>query len=108
MSCTDLVKNGVVVMPPEAKPEEGAQVEVVPRGLKPEEDPSLAAVLNLAKPLPHFPNGVALNHGNYVSGEAKKLGSLRAPYFFLSLLKKTRRAPSTSRRSLPRPTTPAR
>lgn len=72
MSYTGTVKNGVIVLPPEVKLEEGAQVEVVLRELTPEEDPFLAAVLKLAKPRPHFPKDFALNHGHYVSGEPKK------------------------------------
>lgn len=72
MSYTGTVKNGVIVLPPEVKLEEGAQVEVVPRELTPEEDPFLAAVLKLAKPRPHLPKDYALNHGHYNRGEPKK------------------------------------
>jgi hypothetical protein len=72
MSYTGKVRDGVVVLPPHVKLPEGAEVEVVPRELLPEEDPFLAAVLKLAKPRPHWPEDYTLNHGHYVSGEPKK------------------------------------
>ena len=72
MSYTGIVKNGVVVLPPEAKLAEGAEVEVVPREVTPAEDPFLAAALKLAKPRPHWPKDFSHNHGHYVSGEPKK------------------------------------
>ena len=72
MSYTGKVKNGVVVLPPEVKLAEGAEVEIVPREVTATEDPFLAAVLKLAKPRPHWPKDYALNHGHYVSGEPRK------------------------------------
>ena len=72
MSFTGKVKNGVVVLPPEANLPEGAEVSVEPLDLIPENDPFIQAVLKLAKPRPHWPNDYALNHGHYVSGEPKK------------------------------------
>ena len=66
------VKNGVVVLPPEVKLAEGAEVNVEPVELLPQDDPFLAAVLKLAKPRPHWPKDYALNHGHYVGGEPKK------------------------------------
>ena len=72
MSYTGKVKNGVVVLPPEAKLAEGAEVEIVPREVTPPQDPFLAAVLKVTKARPHWPKDYALNHGHYVSGEPKK------------------------------------
>jgi len=72
VSYTGKVKNGVVVLPPEAKLPEGAEVKVEPLELLPEEDPSIAAILKLAKPRPHWPKDYALNHAHYVKGRRKK------------------------------------
>lgn len=72
MSFTGKVKNGVVVLPPEANLPEGAEVKVEPLDLVPDNDPFIQAVLKLAKPRPHWPKDYALNHGHYVSGEPKK------------------------------------
>ena len=72
MSFTGTVKNGVVVLPCDVKLPEGAEVEVVPHELEPQDDPFLAAVAKVAKPRPHWPQDYALNHGQYVSGEPRK------------------------------------
>lgn len=72
MSYTGTVKNGVVVLPSDARLPEGAEVEVVLREVQAQEDPFLAAVLKTAKPRPHWPKDYALNHGHYVSGEPKQ------------------------------------
>lgn len=72
MSFTGKVKNGVVVLPPGANLPEGAEVNVEPLDLIPENDPFIQAVLKLAKPRPHWPKDYAVNHGHYVSGEPKK------------------------------------
>jgi len=67
------VKNGVVVLPPDVKLPEGTEVEVIPgMELLSEDDPSIAAVLKLAKPRPHWPKGYALNHAYYAKGHPKK------------------------------------
>jgi hypothetical protein len=71
MSFTGKVQNGVVVLPPDIKLPEGAEVNVEPLAT-PEEDPFVRAVLKLAKPRPHWPKDYALNHGCYVSGEPQK------------------------------------
>jgi hypothetical protein len=48
-------------------------VEVIPGAeLLPEDDPSIAAVLKLAKPRPHWPTDYALNHAHYLKGHPKK------------------------------------
>ena len=73
MSFKGKVRNGVVVLPPEAKLPDGTEVEVIPeKELLPEDDPFIAAVLKLAKPRPHWPKDYALNHAHYVKGHPKK------------------------------------
>jgi len=72
MSYTGKIKNGVVVLPPEANLPEGTEVKVEPIERPTEEDPFLAAIRKVAKPRPHWPKDYALNHGHYVSGEPKK------------------------------------
>ncbi len=72
MSYLGTVQNGVIVLPPDVHLPEGAEVEVTPRELLPEDDPFYATVLRLAKPRPHLPEDYALNHGHYVGGEPKK------------------------------------
>jgi hypothetical protein len=67
------VKNGVVVLPPDVKLPEGTQVDVIPGiELLSENDPTIAAILKLAKPRPHWPEDYALNHAHYVKGHPKK------------------------------------
>lgn len=65
------VRNGVVVLPPEAKLPEGATVEVIPEALGPEDDPFLAAVQKLSKPRPHWPADYARNLDHYLYGARK-------------------------------------
>lgn len=72
MTYVGVVQNGVVVLPPHAHLPEGAEVNVEPLELTPDDDPLLAAIVNLAKPRPHWPEDYVLNHGYYVSGEPKK------------------------------------
>ena len=72
MNYTGIVKNGVVILPPDARLPEGATVKVEPMELQPEDDAFLAAVLKVAKPRPHWPSDYALNHGHYASGEPRK------------------------------------
>ena len=71
MSYTGKVKNGVVVLPPEAHLPEGAEVRVETL-LTAADDPLLATVEKLARPRPHLPRDYALNHGHYVGGEPMK------------------------------------
>jgi len=66
------VKNGVVVLPADAKLADGTAVEVVPEGLRPEDDPFVAAVLKVAKPRPHWPKGYAGNLDHYLYGVPKR------------------------------------
>lgn len=66
------VKNGVVVVPPDAKLPDGTEVEIIPQDLLPEDTPFIESVLKLAKPRPHWPQDFALNHAHYVKGHPKK------------------------------------
>ena len=72
MSFTGKIQNGVVVLPPEIKLQEGTEVNVETLAESSENDPFIQAALKLAKPRPHWPKDYALNHGHYVSGEPKK------------------------------------
>jgi hypothetical protein len=72
VSYTGKVKDGVVILPPDAKLPDGTEVKVEPLQLLPETDPAIAAVLKLAKPRPHWPKDYALNHAHYVKGHPKK------------------------------------
>ena len=65
------VKNGVVVLPPEARLAEGSTVEVTPLQGVEEDPPFLQAILKLAKPR-DWPEDFALNHAHYVKGHPKK------------------------------------
>jgi hypothetical protein len=69
---TGTVKNGVVVLPSDAKLREGATVKVEALEVDPKDDAFLAAALKVAKLRPHWASDYALNHGHYVSGEPKK------------------------------------
>ena len=72
MSYKGTVKNGVVVLPPGVKLSDGTEVEVIPEtDLLPEDDPSIAAILKLAKPR-DWPEDFALNHAHCVKGHPKK------------------------------------
>ena len=72
MTYKGTVKNGVVVLPPEAELPDGAEVEVTPCEAITEDDAFLALIEKIAKPRPHWPADYALNHGHYVRGEPKK------------------------------------
>ena len=65
------VENGVVVLPPDVKLPEGAEVRVEPLESA-EEDPFLAAIRKIAKPRPHWPVDFVENHGYYVDGEPRR------------------------------------
>ena len=71
MSFKGIIKNGVVVLPPEADLPEGAQVEVTPLEKSAEDPPFLTAILKLAKPR-DWPDDFALNHAHYAKGHPKK------------------------------------
>jgi hypothetical protein len=69
MSVTGKIVNGLVVLPPGTKLQEGAEVRFETIAT---DDPFAAAVERLAKPRPHLPKDYALNHGHYLRGEPKK------------------------------------
>ena len=58
------VKNGVVVLPPEAKLPDGAEVEVTSPEERADDPPFLQAILKLAKPR-DWPEDFALTHARY-------------------------------------------
>lgn len=72
MSFKGTVKNGVVVLPPDAKLPEGAAVEVIPEELQAENDPFPAAVLEATKSRPHWPKDYARNVDHYLYGVTKQ------------------------------------
>jgi hypothetical protein len=65
------VKNGVVVLPPEAQLPDGSEVEVIPLEARADDPPFLRAILKLAKPR-DWPEDFALNHAHYSKGHPKK------------------------------------
>jgi hypothetical protein len=65
------VKNGVVVLPPEARLAEGAQVEVSPVESEPGDPSFLRELLKLSKDR-DWPADFALNHAHYAKGHPKK------------------------------------
>ncbi len=71
MSFKGTVKNGVVVLPPEASLPEGTTVEVTPLVQAEQDPPFLQAILKLAKPR-DWPEDFALNHAHYIKGHPKK------------------------------------
>jgi hypothetical protein len=71
MSFKGTIKNGVVVLPPEADLPEGAQVEVTPLEESEDDPPFLKAILKLAKPR-DWPEDFALNHAHYTKNHPKK------------------------------------
>jgi hypothetical protein len=69
MTVIGTVKDGVVVLPPDARLPDGAQVEVTLPEISDSEESFAELVQQLAKPRPHLPADYALNHGHYVRGE---------------------------------------
>ena len=72
MSFKGTVKNGVVVLPPEVKLPDGAEVEVTPLEARADDPPFLQAILKLANPGPDWPADFALNHAHYINGHPRK------------------------------------
>ncbi|MBM3860802.1 MAG: hypothetical protein FJ395_14280 [Verrucomicrobia bacterium] len=72
MTYRGTIKNGVVVLPPDAKLPEGAEVEVFPSELRPEDDSFVAAVQKVAKPRHHWPRDYARNLDHYLYGVPKQ------------------------------------
>ena len=71
MSYKGTVKNGVVVLPPEAKLPDGTPVEVFADETRPEDDPFVAAVLKVARPRPHWPKDYVRNLDKHLYGVSK-------------------------------------
>lgn len=71
MSYKGTVRNGVVVLPPEANLPDGTSVEVIAAETRPEDDPFVAAVLKVAKPRPHWPEDYARNLDQHLYGVSK-------------------------------------
>ena len=71
MSYKGKIKNGVVVLPPEAKLSEGSEVEVTPLPIGAEDPPFLQKILKLSK-VRDWPTDFALNHAHYAKGHPKK------------------------------------
>lgn len=69
MSYRGTVRNGVVVLPPEARLPEGTEVEVIAAT---EADPLVAAALKVARPRPHWPAGYARNLDLHLYGAARR------------------------------------
>lgn len=71
MSYTGTVRNGVVILPPEASLPEGTEVQIIPLATARGGNPFLEGMLQLAKPR-DWPEDFALNHAHYVKGTPKK------------------------------------
>lgn len=71
MSYKGKVKNGVVVLPRNAKLANGTEVEVTPLSSVTENPPFLQKILKLSKPR-DWPADFALNHAHYTKGYPKK------------------------------------
>ena len=71
MSFKGTVKNGVVVLPPEAQLPDGTPVEVIADETRPDDPPFLQAILKLSKPR-DWPEDFALNHAHYTKGHPRK------------------------------------
>jgi len=65
------VKNGVVILPPEAKLQEGATVEVIAEGPEPGQDPFVAAARRVKKARRHWPEDYRQNLDHYLYGARK-------------------------------------
>ena len=72
MSYKGTVKNGVVILPPDAKLPDGTAVEIIPEELSSAEDPFLAAVQKVAKPRRHWPADYARNLDHFLYGVPKE------------------------------------
>ena len=71
MTYKGTVKNGVVVLPEEAKLVDGMEVEVSPLETMPGDPPLLRKLLKLSKDR-DWPADFALNHAHYAKGHPKK------------------------------------
>jgi hypothetical protein len=71
MTYRGTVKNGVVVLPPDAHLADGLEVEVQPAETGPGDPPFLRELLKLSKDR-DWPADFALNHAHYTKGHPKK------------------------------------
>ena len=71
MSYKGTVRNGVVILPPEAELPEGTEVEVIAMETQTEDDPFVAAVLKVARPRRHWPEDYARELDHHLYGAAK-------------------------------------
>lgn len=71
MTIRGTVKNGVVVLPPDADLADGSEVEVSPVEAQPGDPPFLREMLALAKER-DWPADFALNHAHYSKGHPRK------------------------------------
>lgn len=68
MSYKGTVRNGVVVLPPEAKLPEGATVEVISDDSAAQVDPFVAAAKRVKKKRSHWPKDYRRNLDHYLYG----------------------------------------
>jgi hypothetical protein len=71
MSYKGKVKNGVVVLPPDARLPEGEDVEVTPLG-KPVADDFTDALIRISKQVSGLPRDLAEQHDHYLYGTPKR------------------------------------
>lgn len=72
MSVSGTVRNGVVVLPPEAHFEEGQRVEVTATPVAPEEAGALREMASGIPAAPDLPDDLAINHDYYLHSHAHK------------------------------------
>jgi hypothetical protein len=71
MSYKGKVKNGVVVLPPDARLPEGEDVEVTPLG-KPAADDFTDTLVRISKQVSGLPRDLAEQHDHYLYGTPKR------------------------------------
>ncbi len=71
MSYKGKVRNGVVVLPPEAKLSEGEEVEVTPLGNPPVDD-FTDTLVRISKKVAGLPPDLAAQHDHYLYGTPKR------------------------------------
>ncbi len=71
MTYLGTVSNGVVILPPEARLPEGAQVRVEPIGGAAPAEPVGKKLLTLAGTVKDLPEDFAENHDHYIHGAPK-------------------------------------
>lgn len=71
MSYKGKVKNGVVVLPPDATLPDGEDVEVTPLG-KPAQDDFTDTLIRISKQVSGLPRDLAQQHDHYLYGTAKR------------------------------------